>query len=172
MSELYLPLTRERSIEFPVIQNYLAERGVSFKRWSAAHEYSEDASPEVIMEAYKHELVPVMKAQGFTTSDIIMVHPTQRELIKIRNKFIKEHTHSEDEARFFLDGEGAFWMHFESGEVVRLICERGDFLSVPRGLRHWFDIAPKYHVKAIRLFTDPSGWVAQYTGSGVEERFL
>ena len=94
----------------------------------------------------------------------------------LRAKFLNEHTHSEDEVRFFVEGEGQFWFHLEKGpkgeEVFQVICRAGDFLSVPAGYKHWFDLAPKYTVKAIRIFTSPDGWVANYTGSGVENGYI
>ena len=89
----------------------------------------------------------------------------------LREKFLSEHTHSEDEVRFFVEGEGKFWFHLDSGEVLCLTCTAGDFLSVPSGIRHWFDLAPKYYVKAIRIFTSKEGWVAKYTDSGIDKSY-
>ena len=52
-----------------------------------------------------------------------------------------------------------------------LLCKKGDFLAVPAGFTHWFDLAPKYTVKAIRIFTSMEGWVANYTNSGIDEKY-
>ena len=99
------------------------------------------------------------------------MHPKTEHIEAIRQKFLKEHTHSEDEVRFFVDGEGKFWFNFDDGEVACLTCVKGDFLAVPKGYKHWFDLAPKYHVKAIRIFSNMEGWVANYTNSGVDEKY-
>ena len=54
-----------------------------------------------------------------------------------------------------------------------MLCESGDLISVPVGTKHWFD-AGEFNpfVKAIRVFMDKSGWVPDYTNSGIELNFL
>ncbi len=42
---------------------------------------------------------------------------------------------------------------------------------MPDGTRHWFDMGPAPHFVAIRLFTNPAGWVAEMTGSDIARRF-
>ena len=63
-----------------------------------------------------------------------------------------------------------FWFHV-GGEVFSLTCVAGDLLSVPANTTHWFDLGPNPHVKAIRIFIDPAGWVANYTESGVDAKY-
>jgi len=55
--------------------------------------------------------------------------------------------------------------------VYEVSCERGDLISVPAGTRHWFDMGPAPSFVAIRLFINPEGWVASFTGSDIAERF-
>lgn len=169
MTKLFLADTKETVEDFERIQAYLEKRGVALERWEAQFPLNENDDQETILKAYEHKLKPYMKSRGFQSADVINVHPKLENIEVIRQKFLKEHTHSEDEVRFFVDGEGKFWFHFESGEVVGLLCTKGDFLAVPAGFTHWFDLAPKYFVKAIRLFTSQEGWVANYTQSGIDE---
>ena len=91
----------------------------------------------------------------------------------IREKFIREHTHSEDEVRVFVEGQGFFWFHKEGrdDEVFALLCEQGDLISVPANTKHWFDLGDPPKVRAIRLFTDQAGWVPHYTNSGIDQRY-
>ena len=56
-------------------------------------------------------------------------------------------------------------------QVYGVLCEKGDLLSVPDGTPHWFDMGERPNVKAIRLFTDTSGWVAHYTGNPIAKVF-
>lgn len=170
-TQLYVASQSKTITDFPAIQDYLKNKGVELSRWDAQFALQEDDSQETILKAYAHELEPYMKRKGFQSADVINVHNKTENLAAIREKFIKEHTHSEDEVRFFVDGEGLFWFHFDDGEVVSITCVRGDFLSVPSGIKHWFDLAPKYFVKAIRIFSNTEGWVAKYTGSGVDQKY-
>jgi 1,2-dihydroxy-3-keto-5-methylthiopentene dioxygenase len=172
VTRLVLPQTGRRLDDFAEIASFLGRYGVSLTRWKASFALKDDDTPQKILEAYAHELRPFMERNGFQTADVINVHPGTPNLAEIRAKFLAEHTHSEDEVRFFVDGEGQFWFHFDDGTVAGLTCVKGDFLSVPKGYRHWFDLAPKYFVKAIRIFTNKEGWVAHYTGDDIAAGYV
>lgn len=171
MSELFIPKRNYKTQDATEIASYLQGKGVAFTRWQANLELSHNDSMDTILKAYEHELAPYMQAHGHQSADVINVHSGTENIEQIRQKFLKEHTHSEDEVRFFVDGSGKFWFHFDDGEVACVTCERNDFLSVPAGVRHWFDLAPGYMVKAIRIFTSTSGWTPEYTHSGVDEQY-
>jgi 1,2-dihydroxy-3-keto-5-methylthiopentene dioxygenase len=96
--------------------------------------------------------------------------PTNPNRKELRSKFLDEHTHEEDEVRFFVEGAGVFYLH-AAGKVHMTLCERGDLLSVPAGTRHWFDMGPEPYFTAIRLFTTPAGWVAKFTGERIARQF-
>lgn len=154
------------------IKNYMNERGIIFEQWQAKMPLKDSDSQETILKAYEHELGPYMKKNNYINADVINVHKGTPNIEAIRAKFLSEHTHAEDEVRFFVDGEGYFFFHLQkSSEVLKLLCEKGDFISVPAGYTHWFDLAPKYFVKAIRVFQTPEGWVANYTASGKEQNY-
>lgn len=163
------PKTIHDPIEIKVFMN---ERGIIFEQWETAISLKDTDSQETILKAYDHELGPYMKKHGYINADVINVHKETPNIEAIRAKFLSEHTHSEDEVRFFVDGEGQFFFHLsDRKEVFKLLCQKGDFISVPKGVTHWFDLAPKYHVKAIRVFQTPDGWVANYTNSGKEQKY-
>ena len=154
------------------IKTFMNERGIIFEQWKASMQLNDTDSQETILKAYEHELGPYMKKNGYVNADVINVHKDTPNIEAIRNKFLSEHTHAEDEVRFFVDGEGYFFFHLpKTSEVFKLLCEKGDFISVPKGYTHWFDLAPKYHVKAIRVFMTQEGWVANYTQSGKDQKF-
>lgn len=152
------------------IKNFMNERGIIFEQWESAKPLNDEDDQETILEAYQHSLSPYMAKHGYNNADVINVHKGTPNIEEIRKKFLAEHTHDEDEVRFFVDGEGEFF--FNHNEVFSLLCQKGDFISVPKGYKHWFDLAPKYHVKAIRVFKTKEGWVARYTDSGVEKKYL
>ena len=154
------------------IKTFMNERGIIFEQWEASMPLNDSDSQETILKAYEHELAPYMKKHGYVNADVINVHKGTPNIEAIRAKFLSEHTHAEDEVRFFVDGEGYFFFHLaNTAEVFKLLCVKGDFLSVPKGHTHWFDLAPKYHVKAIRVFQTEEGWIANYTQSGKEQGY-
>ncbi|MFM7389879.1 MAG: acireductone synthase [Vampirovibrionales bacterium] len=154
------------------IRACLAERGVSLEQWPTPVVLAHDATQEAILQAYAAYITPFMQRHGYQTADVLHVrHDTlsAEALAGLRAKFKQEHTHSEDEVRFFLAGQGYFWFRFATGEVACVQCQAGDFISVPAGLTHWFELEASPNVSVIRLFSTTEGWVPNYTGSGVDE---
>lgn len=163
---------RQEILDPKDIKKFMNDRGIIFEQWTASMPLKDSDDQETILKAYEHELVPYMKEHGYQSADVINVHQGTPNIEAIRAKFLSEHVHSEDEVRFFVDGEGYFFFHLpERMEVLKLLCEKGDFISVPKGYTHWFDLAPRYFVKAIRVFQTPEGWVANYTNSGKEQKY-
>lgn len=154
------------------IRAFLNERGVFFDQWQAAVLFEDTATPDEILKAYEPDLQPFMQAGGYQTADVITINHLTENYEAIRAKFLSEHTHSEDEIRFFVDGQGLFWFNLDGEPVFNLLCEKGDLISVPAGTKHWFDAGETNpFVKAIRIFIDMSGWVPVYTESKLEQQF-
>ncbi|WP_028536411.1 1,2-dihydroxy-3-keto-5-methylthiopentene dioxygenase [Paludibacterium yongneupense] len=161
----------ESSTDGAVIIERLAALGVGFERWSTSRSpLPAAASADAILAAYAAEIARLREQGGYTTADVVRLTPDHPEREALRGKFIEEHTHSEDEVRFFVEGGGAFYLHI-GDSVYQLLCERGDLLRVPANARHWFDMGPRPRFTAIRLFTDPAGWVGHFTGDGLSARF-
>lgn len=173
MTALYVAKEDRTLTDFNEIQKYMTIQGVILARWEAKAPLADNSTQEEILKAYSHELKPFMAKNGFVDADVVNIHKELGEetLLALREKFMKEHTHSEDEIRFFVDGEGKFWFNFGEDEVYGLTCTRGDFISIPNNYKHWFDPAPNYFVKAIRIFSNKEGWTPHYTNSGVDARF-
>jgi 1,2-dihydroxy-3-keto-5-methylthiopentene dioxygenase len=172
MAILHIPDRNQRITDQEAIKTFLADQGVLFEKWEAKVEFDDDADQETILGAYEHVLQPYMNANGYQTADVISIHPNTPNLDMLKNKFLTEHIHTEDEVRFFVDGEGLFWFNQENGTPVYcVICQKGDLISVPANTKHWFDMGPKTFVKAIRIFIDQSGWVPHYTESGLDQTY-
>ena len=155
------------------VRQFLDVRGIVHERWSADRELPSNATNEHVLAAFDYLLKPLMDKGDYQTADVVSVDRNTPNLAGIREKFLREHTHSEDEVRIFVEGQGYFWFHKEGpeDEVFALLCERGDLISVPANTKHWFDLGEPPKVRAIRLFTDQAGWVPHYTNSGIDQRY-
>lgn len=151
------------------IASYLKSRGIRFEAWETS-ELEVDASPEAILTAYEGSVNTLKAESGFQSADVIRLHPAHEMREELRSKFLDEHTHSDDEIRFFVEGKGLFYMHFDD-EVISVMCERGDLIGVPANTKHWFDMGPEPSFTCIRLFTTPEGWVADFTGDKIADAF-
>jgi 1,2-dihydroxy-3-keto-5-methylthiopentene dioxygenase len=159
------------STDDPVqIQAELAKRGIRFERWPARPLIEAEATPEEILATYREEIARVQEGGAYLTVDAIRLTPDHPDKEALRRRFLAEHTHSEDEVRLFVEGRGLFCLHLGE-EVLQLLCERNDWVAVPAGTRHWFDMGAEPHFCALRFFNDPQGWVAEFTGDGIASRF-
>ena len=147
------------------IAGALAEIGVTFERWP-----TRPVSGGDILAAYAPEIERLQALGGYRSIDVVDVVPDHPDRAAMRTKFLSEHTHAEDEVRFFVGGEGLFTLH-ASGRVWNVLCCAGDLMSVPAGMTHWFDMGAAPRFTAIRMFVNPDGWVAAFTGSNIAERF-
>jgi len=144
--------------------------GVRFERWEADRPLREDAGQEEVIEAYRDSIDRLNAEYGFKSLDVVALRPDNPNKAEMRRKFLSEHTHSDFEVRFFVDGSGLFYLHV--GEQVYLVlCEKGDLISVPANVTHWFDMGRDPDFKCIRFFTIPDGWVGDFTGSDIATRF-
>ena len=143
---------------------------VGFTRWASPVTLSGDEPPDIILDAYRPHLDALMGDHNAGSADVIKLTPDHPGAPALRDKFLREHRHDEPEIRFFVQGSGSFVLH-EQGMVYAVHCTAGDLISVPAGIRHWFDAGERPSFTALRVFTDTSGWVPHYTGDTISERF-
>jgi len=153
-----------RSDDPQEIARHLHALGAGYEQWPTRQALAADADQEAVLAAYQPEIDRLKRERGYTTADVVRLYPEHPDRQALRAKFIEEHTHPDDEVRFFVEGSGAFYIH-AGDSVYQIIAEAGDLLSVPAGVEHWFDTGPAPSFTAIRLFVSPAGWVASFTGS-------
>ena len=156
--------------DFDVIAEELGKAGIRIERWKADREIADDDDGDTIIAAYQAEIDKLVDEGGYQTWDVVSMHPDHPDKAQFRTKFLDEHTHSEDEVRFFVRGHGLFYLHVD-GRVYSMLCEKDDLISVPANTKHWFDMGPNPTFTAIRLFNNPDGWVANFTGDDIAGGF-
>ena len=111
MSELKIypdanPGSRRSYTDLASIQRELGAVGIRFERWAANQPLAPEAGQEEILAAYRESVDRLMREKGFQSADVIKMVPDHPQKVEMRNKFLSEHTHSEDEVRFFVEGKG------------------------------------------------------------------
>ena len=162
----------DRTITDPQeICDYLQPHGIWFENWEVAGRLPENADNDQILETYAEEIERLKERGGFVTADVIAVNPETPGLDEMLAKFSKEHTHSEDEVRFTVAGQGVFHIHPENGPVFGIHVEAGDLINVPADTKHWFDLCDDKQIRCIRLFEDASGWTPHYVDEPIHEGY-
>jgi len=152
------------------IEAALRPIGVRFERWTLPVALPEDAGADAILAAYRPHLDALLGETGAGTADVLMMRPGVDGYTAMRQKFLDEHTHTEDEVRFFVRGAGDFILHVD-GRVYDAHCTHGDLISVPANVKHWFDAGLEPSFAVLRVFTDTTGWTPHYTGARISELF-
>jgi len=152
------------------IANILLDVGVIYRQWNTPVELEADSTEDKIIKAYQSQINKLRSEAGYQSVDTISLNTESPNKQELRKKFLAEHTHAEDEVRFFVKGKGLFSLHIEN-KVYEILCTQGDLISVPANTSHWFDMGPEPDFTVIRLFNNPDGWVAQYTDSKLSEQF-
>ncbi len=152
------------------IAEAMAGLGVHFEHWTAGHALADGATPADVLTAYSQSVSRLKDARGYQSVDVVRMGPDHPDRVALRAKFLQEHVHDDDEARFFVEGAGAFYIRTPE-HVYQLDAHAGDLIVLPKATTHWFDAGERPRFAAIRLFTTPDGWVARYTGDPIAVTF-
>src|SRR3546814_4999200 len=115
---------------------------------------SSDWSADVCASELAADIVRLKGLGGYRSVDIARLLPDNPAAPQMRQKFLSEHTHSDDEVRFFVEGSGQFYLHALNRVYVALSAA-GDPISVPAGPAHRFDAGPAPRFTQLRLFVSP-----------------
>lgn len=162
--------TASTTSDFIAIAETLGKLGVQFERWQANQPLAADADQAAVLGAYKESVDRLNKQFGFRSVDVVSLGPDHPKKDELRQKFLSEHAHADFEIRFFVDGSGLFYLHV-ADKVYLVLCEKGDLISVPANVTHWFDMGKNPGFKCIRFFTTENGWEAAFTGSDIAKQF-
>ncbi|RRZ92144.1 acireductone dioxygenase [Erwinia sp. 198] len=167
-SEAKTPIWQSTDAE--AIRQKLSSKNVRFERWQADRDLGMDPQPEAVINAYQHAIDRLVAEKGYQSWDVISMRADNPQKETLREKFLSEHTHGEDEVRFFVEGAGLFCLHLD-GHIYQILCEKNDLISVPAGTPHWFDMGSSPHFTAIRIFDNQEGWIANFTGDRIADAY-
>ena len=171
MATVHIPEENRELTDVNEINDFLAPHGIQYENWAVEERIGSDATNEEILTAYKPEIERLKTAGGYVTADVINVNSETPNLDTMLAKFDKEHTHSEDEIRFTVRGQGVFHINPNSGPVFSVTVESGDMINVPKGTKHWFNLCSSKTIRCIRLFEDIAGWTPHYEADPVHEKY-
>jgi 1,2-dihydroxy-3-keto-5-methylthiopentene dioxygenase len=158
-----------------VIAAELAAVGVTYRAFTPVEGVDASATSDDVIAAHQGLVDALIAEHGYTLIDVAQIHPVDSDEWRAtaagaRAKFLNEHTHDEEEIRYFSFGSGVFYLHM-NGRVLAMLCTAGDLISVPEMTTHWFDMGTTPDFTAIRFFRTDDGWVGTFTGSEISAQF-
>ncbi|GGJ06883.1 acireductone dioxygenase [Alicyclobacillus cellulosilyticus] len=151
------------------VRAFLNGQGVYYDHWDLqpipAHlrdkfVLSQEEQAE-ILKALEPQIQALAQARGYVKWDMVALSEATPNLEELLKKFEQVHTHSEDEVRAITAGSGIFIIKGKPDVgYFNVELVPGDVISVPENTPHFFTLTSERKVVAVRLFIDPSGWVA------------
>lgn len=147
----------------------LVKGGIRVEQWpTLPHLSSATILERDVFNIYAEEIYRVKAEFGYSQVDLVSIKPNDAFAISARGRYLSEHTHEEDEVRFFVEGKALIYFNINS-EISILECVRGDFVIIPAGIKHWMDIGPKPNFSVIRWFNSKNGLSNNFTESFTAE---
>jgi 1,2-dihydroxy-3-keto-5-methylthiopentene dioxygenase len=147
----------------------LSEVGVQIERWpTLTHLSSAPILEDDVFKIYGKEITRIKAEYNYSQVDFTTMKPNDAFAISVRGRNLSEHTHDEDEARFFLSGKVLIYINIDQ-KIHILECTKGDFVIIPAGVKHWVDIGPKPEFSVIRWFNSKKAFVNNFTSGFVAE---
>jgi 1,2-dihydroxy-3-keto-5-methylthiopentene dioxygenase len=151
----------------------LGELGIELRQWPIAPQLHALLAQDMLTEAEQNQILTgldpyfaqLQRDLGYQSRDLIALHPAIPDLDGKLAKFVDVHTHDDDEVRYVVAGEGIFGFVFPDGRQAMLTVQPTDYINVPAGTEHWFELTTDRRVKAVRYFYGTAGWVPNYTGT-------
>lgn len=152
------------------LRTFLTQYGIDYGQWDVSAIPRTLLAKNMLTVEEKQQVLDSLHARieaekarsGYRSADVVALSPDIQDLEKILEPFRREHYHVENEIRFVVDGAGVFTINPRTAPVFDVAMEAGDFISVPAGTWHWFNLGDDRRIKAVRIFESADGWAAIY----------
>ncbi len=168
-SQFNLQTPYKVSSDFESQSAKLAEGGIVFEQIPLMATLPKaQLGKDQLLKVYEQLVDDVKRQHNFLYADVARFERGNSLSITLRGKYLSEHTHTEHEARFLIEGRVLIYIHVNE-QVHILECGPGDFILIPKAVKHWMDIGPDPAFTSIRWFNSPQGLENCFTGSFVAE---
>jgi 1,2-dihydroxy-3-keto-5-methylthiopentene dioxygenase len=169
MASIVIRKTGERIEGNENVAKFLEDQGVLYEHWDINklpqelrnHCNVSEEQKEQILKVFEEDITSLAKRRGYQKWDVVALSEATPNLEELLKKFEQVHVHTEDEVRAIVAGHGIFIIKGKDDTgYFDVELEAGDVISVPENTPHFFTLMEDRQVVAVRLFIDPSGWVA------------
>ena len=168
------------------IDRELAPLNIQLQRWPVLDSTNDDLELLALLpqeQLNESEKVLVLKSLdryfqrlqqdgGYQSRDLLVLHPAMPDLDYLMTKFNQTHTHTHDEVRYVIAGEGVFGFVRPDGSQIELTVQAEEYINVPALTEHWFHLSASRSIKAVRYFIDTNGWSPAYTDTPIRFQSL
>ncbi|QXI49251.1 oxidase [Pseudomonas anuradhapurensis] len=145
----------------------LAEQGVRFAHAEPGLRVRPGSAHEEVLGACREHLDRLMTAHGSKAFVVLNRDGADPAQVDLR----VEHVHDAEEVFAVISGRAQVGLR--AGDwVYSLLCEKGDQLVVPAGIRRWVELGDTPFCLALRLYASEQGAQPRFTGDESARAFL
>ncbi|WEK29745.1 MAG: oxidase [Candidatus Pseudomonas phytovorans] len=145
----------------------LAEQGVRFVHTDTGLRVRPGTSEDEVLETCREYLDQLMTAHGSKAFVLLNRDGEDPAQADVRD----EHVHDADEVFTVVSGRAQVGLRVGDW-VYSVLCEKGDQLVVPAGIRRWVELGDTPFCLALRLYGNEQGVQARFTGDVSGRAFL
>lgn len=155
---------------FEDIASTLAEQAVGFERLPVGVPVTPGVSQEEVITACHEQFDRLMTERGHVRMVVVSASVRPGQHSDAHGGLLEEHRHGDDQTYYFVSGRGLLSLHIDD-HVFAVSCEKHDLISVPAGMRRWFDEGEQPHVVVVRFSTASEDTEPHFTGDDIARRF-
>jgi 1,2-dihydroxy-3-keto-5-methylthiopentene dioxygenase len=169
MAQIRIRNTSERIHNQNEVKAFLDRQDVIFEKWemnqlspALREKFSlTDDEKSQILTTFDREIKDLASRRGYEIWDVISLSDATPHIEELLKKFEQVHTHTEDEIRAIVGGQGIFVIKGKDDiGYFDIELEAGDVISVPEHTNHFFTLMDQRQIVAVRLFIEKDGWIA------------
>jgi 1,2-dihydroxy-3-keto-5-methylthiopentene dioxygenase len=145
----------------------LAEQGVRFVHHEHGLRVRPGTARDDVLEACRAHLDQLMTAYGSKAFVLLSRDGDAPEQVDVRD----EHVHEADEVFVLVSGRAQVGLRLGDW-VYSVLCEKGDQLVMPAGVRRWVELGDTPFCLALRLYGSEQGVQPRFTGDMAARAFL
>jgi 1,2-dihydroxy-3-keto-5-methylthiopentene dioxygenase len=107
-----------------------------------------------------------LQASGYLSQDVIDIYPTLTGVDEMLAGFDRCHTHTYDEVRYIIVGEGIVGFVRPDKSQIELTIKAGERIIIPAGTEHWFYLNNRRFV-TVRYYINLEGLIPQYVDTPI-----
>ena len=177
MTKLYRDSRESRTLSLcdtdrACIAARLVDLGVQYEHVTLpAVPFDGDAGHDEIIGSHIEPLDHLLSRLPRVALDVTRILPSHPRRAKLERELMTEHAHDVAEAQVLIHGGGVLYLRADDDTVLALECEAGDYVRVPPGRVHWFEMDARQGFCTIRLFEDATQPRVSHRGVDMRGRY-
>ncbi len=152
------------------IEQLLGDAGIYYQRIPIQHSAAKIMADEEMLVELKSKIIDAHPQHKFHHCSVASVGELFPNYERLRLRYLSEYYVEEDEAYLIIEGKCLLTFH-QNNKVLQLLCEKGDYITIPAKILRWMDMGAKANFTVIKCSEQEEAPVIFYTGTNISDKF-